>query len=196
MKKYNRERRATYKMHTRTHTYDIHDICDRYIHIHVHARYDGHKQTTYIAEYARGRDTHASTYVRMLNAINDTFPELNELHTEHIYMANAPYRQFVFMPTDIHAPEIEPYTYKYTDTRRAKCLIYNARDELVHMGIFKRTIHIYEDARMDIKEAHITLHNKAGDKLRVHAYVPSANTLHGHTVAELRKRGIEFYQYR
>lgn len=199
MKRYNRERRANNKIYIRAQKHGAHEEHKR--DIRINARYDGYKHIEYIAEYARGRDTHASEYVRMLNAINDVFPELNELHTEHIYIANAPYRKRIFPPQydgiiyrvqyrDICSELPKPYVYEYIDTRRAKCLIYNARDELVHMGVFKRTIYIHGS------EMHVTLYNRAHEEIRVHVYVPSANTLHGHTVTELRKLGIEFYQYR
>ena len=121
-----------------------------------------------------------------MNAINDIFPDINAPHTQHIYMPTGTYKKFIVQPADIPRTRPEADTHsRYTDTKRTKCMIYNAQGKFIYAGIFRRTIDIDGD------ELRITLH-RADRQVQVYPYVPIDGKC-GYTVEELRKHGIEFY---
>lgn len=197
MKKYNREKRATYKQHTRN--IKIYDSCDEYDgrnntqHIHIHIRYDGYKRIKYDKGiFTRKTQSKAQRYVNITNAINDIFPEINAPHNAHTYRANCEYHTFIPQATDYTAPEdLNNIHSTYEDTRTAKCVIFNTQDEIIHYGWIRRTIHIdrYGKHHADVN---ITLHK--GDRdFKVHTYIPRTDTIKGISIQELRKNNVELY---
>ena len=182
MKKYNREKRASYKTHKYTRTNTQREGYKP----QIHARYDGYKRTEYIVEYARTSDRHAQEYVRSVNAINEIFPDINAPHNAQTHLANAPYKQFIAQePSVPYTRPAEEERSIYTDTRRAKCVIYNEQGKLIYFGIIRRTIEIHDD---DIR---ITLH-KGDRQMQAYTYAP-AEDVYGYTVKQLHERNIEFY---
>lgn len=202
MKKYNTRKRGTYKAHTRrsTHThknYDTYDAQDKTKNIHIDIHYDGYNDTKYdskiIPQPPRNNET--QTYINTTNIINETFPDINAPHNAKTYRANAPYKQIIpprkigieyIPPLSTSQQIIKPYTYTYHDTRRAKCIIFNAHDEIIHIGIFTRTIDI------NGKDVRITLH-RSDREAQVKTYIPLMDKIHGMTIEDIRKHGIEFY---
>ena len=188
MKKYNKEKRAGYKAYIHTHAYhkhDTHDAYNPYKYIHISPRYDTYNSTTYIVEFARSRDTHAQQYIAITNAINDIFPDINAPHNAHTYAGVAPYRKYIIGDTNIQRPRQLETPSTYTDTKRAKCMVYNKRGEFIYAGHIRRTIEIYDDT------VTVTLH-MADRHMRVYPYMPTEGRC-GFTVEDLRKYGVEFY---
>lgn len=199
MKKYNRDRRARYNAQDKNiNTYARCDGYDTHKHmkIKIHVRYDGHAQTIYIPIiYGKTRDTRAQRYIGIQNTIRDIFPEIDAQHTQHIYRATAPYKKIIpphrdgleyIPPLSTSQQIIKPYTYTYHDTRRAKCIIFNAHDEIIYMGIFTRTIDIHG------KDVKIMLHRNDREA-QVKTYIPLMDKIHGMTIEEIRKHDVEFY---
>lgn len=183
MKRYNREKRAGYKTHTRARKHAQREGYKP----QIHARYEGYKRIEYIAEYARGRDTHEQIYVNTTNAINAIFPDINAPHNAQTHLPRAPYRQRI--PEAPRNPRTRPEyesTQIHTDTRKAKCMIYDRYGILIYFGIIRRTREIREG------ELHITLHK--GDRhIEAYAYVPADKDIYGYTIQQLRAHNIEFY---
>ena len=197
MKKYNKDKRAAYKAHTRKNTY-TYDGCGAYPHkrIHIRIRYDGYKRTQYdngVRVYIRKND--AQRYVNIVNAINDIFPAINAPHTQHTHRAIAPYKRVILTePTIPYAPpsDLNNTHSTYEDTRTAKCIIFNDKDEMIHYGWIRRTIHIDRYSKHH-SEVHITLY-KGNRSIDVRPYIPAAmKEIHGIPIQEIRKNGVEFY---
>ena len=195
MKKYNRDKRATYNAHARkinTHdSYDAHDAHDRYNRIHIDIRYDGQARTTYTQPILRS--THSAKraqvqkYVGIPNAVNDIFPEINAPHNAHIYRGTAPYKRFIAQETDYTRP-IDMDDYTHTNTKRVKCVIFNAQDKMIYYGVFTRT----RAVNYRTHETHITLH-RADRSIEVRAYIPTTDKIHGVDIKEIYRHGIELY---
>ena len=203
MKKYNRDKRARCKANTRTqadamrdkHTQDKHDTHDT--HIHVAIKYDGYNHTQYDKPIVRHtRKSNAQRYVGMTNAINDIFPDINAPHNAHTHRANCEYHKFI--PTTATPPRTAPEDLNnristYSDTRTVKCIIFNARDEIIYIGTLRRTIYIKRYSKYtELNDVIITLHR--GDRnIQVSAYIPLVDTIHGVSIHEIRAHGVELY---
>lgn len=195
MKKYNRERRATYNAHVRkinTHdTCDGHDTHDTYKQVHVHMRYDGQKRTVYTPTLFKRTSTariQKRKHVDIPNAINDIFPDINAPDNAHIYTGTAPYKQFIPQETHYTRPIDADEEHIHTSTKRAKCVIYNRKDEIIYCGIFNRTRTIDYATH----EAHTTLH-RADRSIEVYPYIPTTDTIYGMDIKEVYKYDVEFY---
>lgn len=200
MKKYNRNKRGTYRQATRrrTHTHESYDGRDGRTRkllnkrIHIPMRYDGCNRIEYIADaYKKERDTHAQIHIGVTNAMNEIFPEINAPHNAKTHKGTAPYRKRVITHTDHMPPEHmmkEMHDrYTYTETRRVKCIIYNSEGEMIYTGIFRRTL------KTDGEHIHVTLH-RADRSIDVKPYRPMNNTIHGVTLAEIYAHDVEIYQ--
>lgn len=196
MKRYNRDKRATYGARTRAQArmQDTHDTRERrnpYKRIHIRVIYDGYNHTEYVPIiYGKTRDTRAQAYVNTVNAINDIFPDINAPHATHVYRAITPYHKYIPQATTYTAPEgmMDAHTYKYAPKiERKKCIIYGTQDKIIYMGILRRKIETQDD------DVHITLYR--GDRMiRVKPYIPRTETIHGVTIQEIYKHDVEFYQ--
>lgn len=189
MRRYNKDKRATRKAHIQAQgvTHEAHEAQDIFAHIHIDERYDGYKQTIYIAEFERTRDTHAKRYVEMTNIINEILPEINAPHTDKTYLATSPYTIRTLYGEHKYT---EPHAYgddtkPIIQMKRAKCIIYNRQGEFIHADTFIRRIKLYRD------ELEITLH-RGQRQIHVYPYAPT-DGLHGYSIQELRRRGVEFY---
>ena len=197
MRRYNKDKRATYKQYTRKiKIYDTRDGCDgrnNMQHIHISIRYDGQRHTQYDkGVFIHKTQSKAQKYVNITNAINDTFPDINAPHNAHTYRANCEYHTFIPQHTDYRAPEdLNNAHSTYEDTRTAKCVIFNAHDKVIYYGWMRRTIHIdrYGKHHADVK---ITLH-KGDRNFEVHTYIPLTDTIKGVSIQELRKNDVELY---
>ena len=198
MKKYNRERRNTRnaRAHAQSRTYekyDERDGRDRYARIQITPRYDTHNRDGYIADvYRRTRDTHAQEYVGMTNAMREIFPEM-DTHTEHVYRGTAPYKQHILTPPDTpYTPPREQIDVT-DDLARVKCVIFKD-DEIIHMGVFIRTRTTITKYTVSRTETHTVIKLHRGDRsIEVRAYIPPTPTIHGLTLSEIRKHGVELY---
>jgi len=193
MKKYNKDKRARYKLHTRR--LNINDKCDaqnvqnKIKQIHININYDGYNRIEYMPIiFGKTRNNKAQKYINITNTINDIFPDINAPHNAHIYRAIAPY-----IPTAPIPPYTRPeYTeedygiFKYTDTKSAKCIIFNAQDEVIYYGIIRRTIKIYG------RDAIIYLH-KGERTINVRPYIPLMDEIKGVSIDEIRAHGVELY---
>lgn len=194
MKRYNRDKRATYKTRTRaTRTHDTCDACDTHdtCDIHIPVKYDGYKRTIYMRViHGKTRDTHAQIHVGVTNAIRTTFPEL-DTHTAQTHMATAPYR--------IHPPEYTPtHRPRYMtnedtiikDTRTVKCIIYNTHDEIIYIGMMRRT-RVVNTTQGTID---ITLHRN-DRTMDAYEYAVAPDTrIHGVKACDIRAHGVEIYR--
>ena len=190
MKKYNREKRASYKTHARNiNTHDTHDTCDtpNIKHIHINMKYDGYNRTPYDNKCvpATPRKNKTRIYIGMLNAMHDIFntPE------QRTYRANAEYHAFIPQHnTDYMPPEhmMEEYTRSYTETKRVKCIIFNTHGDMIHYGTFRRTIYMHD------KHIIYTLH-RADRSIEVKPY-HTTHTIKGYTEHQLHEHGVELYQ--
>lgn len=192
MKKYNREKRNTYKAHNRKHTHKNGDDCgapNSHKRIHIPIRYDGYNHTNYcVIRYGNTHKHTARTYVAVTNIINEICPEINAPHTARTHLGTAPYHRFIPQATDYMPPEdmMATYTYTYHDTRTAKCIIFDADGTLIHYGIFRRTIDIHDGT------ATITLHR--GDRnIEVRPYIPATDTINGVPTREIRKHAEMYH---
>ena len=192
MKKYNRDRRGAYNAQTR-HIH-INDECgDAYNHatrirVHIKPRYDGYKQTIYTRDIWRTRDTRTQQYINMLNTINDIFPDINAPHNRHLYRGTAPYRKFIPPRTDISPPETQTTPVPTTDTKRVKCIIYDRHDNIIYMGIFRRTREI------DTLNQRVHTYLHRGDRqIEVKFYVPDGQQIYGMPTSEIYAHGVEIY---
>lgn len=190
MKKYNRDKRASYKTHARNTQID--DNCDAtkqhnpYKNIHISVKYDGYNRTQYDnCIPATPHRNNTRKYVGMINAINSIFnTDKPQLHT-----ANAKYKAFIpQQDTDYQPPEhmMDEYTRNYTETKRVKCIIFNTRGEMMHYGTFIRTINMWNG------HATYTLH-RANRSIEVKLY-HTAHTIKGYTEHELHEHNVELYQ--
>lgn len=190
MRQYNRYKRATNKLKTRKIT-QMHDKCDgRNRQIHIHIRYANYNRIEYVKViHGKTRNNKAQTYVNMTNAMNEIFPEINAPHNKHTHRATAPYHKYIPTRTNYTAPEgmMDKYIYKYTDTRRVKCIIYNTKNEMIHYGIFRRT--------KEINGRHITITLHSSDRsIQVKPYIPMTNKIHGIELKEIYRHGVEIYR--
>lgn len=192
MKKYNRDKRAKYNAHIkRMQTHDTCNAHDKRIRIHIDVHYDGYNHTQYVKIiYGKTRNTHAQTYVNVTNAIRDIFPEIDKEHTAHTYRANAPYRK--------HPPEyIHRETPKYMklednitkDTRTVKCIIMNDDEDIIYIGMMRRT-RITNATRGTIN---ITLHRNKRTMQAYERAVDLDRVIHGMTIREIKTHDVEIY---
>lgn len=205
MKRYNKDRRAINKARTRT----MRDTCDaqntrKTPRIHIPIKYDGYAQTTYMKViYGKTRNTKERTYVGVTNAINELFPEINAPHNAHTYRANAPYRKYILTGgiyrTPLHTFSDEPDRPRrhegngeprsiQTETRMAKCIIFDADDRIIHYGWLRRTKKIYRDAPY----IRIILHRN-DRTLEVRPYMTGKKQIHGVDIAEIQAHDVEMY---
>lgn len=189
MKKYNRDKRKTYKTRIRNiHKYDKCDGNDKYKRIHIRIHYDGYNQTEYVKViYGKTRDTHAQKYVNITNTINDIFPEINEPHIARTYRANAPYRKFIPQQTNYTRPKEEEYTRTIYEYDRVKCIIYDDKLEMIYYGILRRSIYINKDS------IEYMLH-KGNRSIRVKKFIPFTDKINGVDIKEIMKHNVEIYR--
>jgi len=193
MIKYNRRKRGTYNARTRRiHINDAYSDTHRAqrIHIHIAPHYDGYNRTEYARTiYNKTRDNSARTYVNITNTINDIFPQINAPHNAHTHRATAPYHKHIPQATDISPPDPDTQEHTiYRDTRRVKCIIFNAHNEMIHYGIFSRT----RTVNLTTRTATYTLHRNKRS-IEVQPYIPTTTHIHGISIQEIRAHGVEFY---
>lgn len=188
MIKYNRDKRGTYNARIRkSHTYDRCDRCDR--HIHIKIRYDKQDASIYIPViYKKVKDTHEQRYVGMMNAINDIFPEINKPHTAHIYRAMAAYHKYIPQETYHTRPEPEPDVID-ENTRTAKCIIMNDKDEIIYIGKIRRTRTVNKTkGTIDI-----TLHRGTRTMKAYERAINLDRIIHNMTIREIKAHDVEIY---
>lgn len=196
MKKHIKARRTQYKSHLRRakHTLDTCGTRNTTIgRIRIPIRYDGYARTEYVkVVYGKTRDTRTHTYISVTNTINEIFPEINAPHNAHTYRGTAPYRKYI--PTQgarirdneyPHDTKPEPIQ---TDTRSVKCIIYNRDDEIIYIGMMRRTKTTY----WSHPYIEITLHRN-DRTMTAYPYIPLDKEIHGVPMAEIRAHGVELY---
>ena len=194
MIKYNTRKRATYKINTRKMAHMKDEICDarnniQRIHINVH--YDTYNHTEYVPIiYRKTRNNKAQRYVNITNAINDIFPDINTPHTAHTYRATAPYKAFI-PTTNTYLPPLSLLYKEETHTiykrDRVKCIIYNDAQEIIHYGIFIRTIDI------NGKDIIYKLH-RSNRCIEVKPFIPFTQTINGVDIHEIWRHNVEIYR--
>lgn len=202
MQKYNKQKRGIYKMHIKK--IQINDTCnaqDRRTRIHINIHYDGYNHTEYVPViYGKTRDTHAQTYVKTVNVINDIFPDINAPHNAHTYRANAPYHKFIPQPHNHisynrHIQRIPRYLRgedKDTiikDTRTVKCIIINDDEDIIYIGMMRRTRTVNR-TRGTID---IILHRNKRTMQAYERAVDPDRIIHGIEVREIKKHDVEIY---
>lgn len=193
MIKYNRRKRGAYNARTRRiHINDMRDAQDtqsQRIHIQIGVRYDGYNRTEYTHTiYNKTRNNSARTHVNVTNTINDIFPQINAPHNAHTYRAIAPYKKFIPRETDISPREPEPDTI-HTDTRTVKCIILNSDEDIVYIGMMRRTRTVnVTRGRIDI-----TLHRNKRTMQAHERAIYQDRVIHGITVKDIKAHGVEIY---
>ena len=188
MKKYNRDKRASYNARNKKiNTHETYNAHNKYKRIHIQIRYANYNHIEYVPViYGKTRNNKAQTYVNITNVINDIFPEINKPHTAHTYRATAEYHRYIPQETDYTRPE-------YDDTRttyrreRVKCIIYNDKQEIIHYGIFIRTIEIND------KNATYKLH-RSNRYIEVKPFIPFTQTINGVDIHEIWRHNVEIYR--
>lgn len=192
MKKYNRDKRASYNAHIKNmHTYDTCNANDKYRRIHINVHYDGYNHTEYVKIiHGKTRDTHAQTYVNVTNAIRDIFPELDKEHTAHTYRATSPYRkhppEYIYREIPRYMKDEEHIT---KDTHTVKCIIMNDDEDIIYIGMMRRT----RTVNMTRHTIDITLHKGTRTMQAYERAVDLDRIIHGMTVREIRAHDVEIY---
>lgn len=191
MQRYNRDKRATYNARNRK--INTHDTCDGHdthkrMKIKIHVRYDGYDKSIYIPIiYGKTRNTHAQRYVGMHNIIRDIFPEIDAPHTQHIYRATCEYHKYIPQETYYTRPRYEEETHTIYKRERVKCIIYNNEQEIIHYGIFIRT--------MEINGKDITYKLHRSDRyIEVKPFIPFTQTINGVDIHEIWRNNVEIYR--
>lgn len=192
MKKHIKARRTQYKSHLRRTKHTL-DACDtsnttsRRIHIPI--RYDGYARTEYVkVVYGKTRNTRTHTYISVTNTINEIFPEINAPHNAHTYRGTAPYRKFIPQETDYSPPAREPDTI-HKDTRTVKCIIMNGDDEIIYIGMMRRT----RTVNVTRGTIDIMLHRNDREMDAYEIAIDPDRIIHGITVREIKAHGVEIY---
>lgn len=188
MKKYNRDKRATYNARVNKHRH-INDKRDKQNRqrIHIPIRYANYNRIEYIPIiYGKTRDNKAQTYVNIHNAIRDIFPSIDKPHTQHIHRATAEYHKYIPQETDYTRPEYDD-TYTIYRRERVKCIIYNDKQEIIHYGIFTRTIEIND------KDTTYKLH-RSNRCIEVKPFIPFTQTINGIDIHEIWRHNVEIYR--
>lgn len=202
MQKYNRDKRATYNARIKNiNAHDTYNAHDKRTRIHINVHYDGYNHTQYVKIiYGKTRDTRAQTYVNTTNAINDIFPDINAPHNAHTHRANAPYHKFIPQPHNHisynrHTQRIPRYLRGedkdtiHKDTRTVKCIIMNYDEEIVYIGMMRRT----RTVNATQGTIDITLHrNKRTMQAHERAIDPD-RIIHSMTVREIKAHDVEIY---
>lgn len=190
MKKYNRDKRATYNARIKNiNTHDICDTHDKYKRIHIKIHYDGYDRIEYIPIiYRKTRNNKAHIYTSMTNAIRDIFPSIDAPHTAHTYRATAPYHKYIPQETYYTRPKQEPDTV-YEDTRTVKCIIMNDKEEIIYIGMMRRTRTVNTtQGTIDI----MLYRNKRKMQAYERAIDPD-RIIHSVTVREIKAHDVEIY---
>lgn len=193
MQRYNKDKRATYKQHARK--IKIYDTCDAYDgqhniqRIHINIRYDTYNKNKYIADvYRKTRDTRAQTYVNITNAINDIFPSINAPHNAHTHRAICEYHKFIPQETYYTQPDGEPDTI-HKDTRTVKCIIMNDEDDVIYIGMMRRTRTVnHTQGTIDI-----TLHRGTRTMQAYERAVDLDRIIHGVKIKDIKAHDVEIY---
>lgn len=189
MKKYNRDKRATYN--ARMKNINTHDTCEasNRPRIHIQIKYANYNRIEYIRIiHGKTRDTHAQQYVSVMNAINDIFPDINAPHTAHIHRATATYHKYIPQATTYTRPEPEPDTI-HKDTRTVKCIIMNDNEEIIYIGKMRRTRTVnYTKGTIDI-----TLHRGTRTMQAYERAINPDRIIHSITVREIKAHDVEIY---
>lgn len=190
MKKYNRDKRGTYNARIKKiNTHDTCDTQDKRTRIHIHIHYDGYNHTEYVKIiYGKTRDTHAQTYVNITNAINDIFPEINEPHINHIYRATCEYHRYIPQETHYTRPEPEPDTIN-KDTHTVKCIIVNDNEDIVYIGMMRRT----RTVNITQGTIDIILHRNKRTMQAYERAIDPDRIIHSMTVRDIKAHDVEIY---
>ena len=201
MKKYNRDKRATYNARIKKiKTHETCDTHDKYKRIHIHIHYDRYDSTEYVPIiYRKTRNNKAQTYVNTTNAINDIFPDINAPHNAHTYRANAPYRKY---PKTDDTPYTRALKWQervmeesmneqriYKDTRTVKCIIMNYDEEIVYIGMMRRT-RIINASQGTID---VTLHRNERTMQAYERAIDPDRIIHGMTIRDIKAHDVEIY---
>lgn len=189
MKKYNRDKRASYN--ARMKNINTHETCDARnkprIHIHIH--YDGYNHTEYIPIiYRKTRNNKAHIYTSMTNAIRDIFPSIDASHTQHTYRATAIYHKYIPQETYYTRPEPEPDTIN-KDTRTVKCIIINDNEDIIYIGMMRRT----RTVNITQGTIDITLHRGTRTMRAYERAIDLDRIIHSITVREIKAHDVEIY---
>lgn len=190
MKKYNRDKRGTYnaRINKHRHTGETCEASNR-PRIHIPVRYANYNRIEYIPIiYGKTRNTHAQRYVKITNIITDIFPEINAPHTKHIYRATAPYHKYIPQETYYTRPEPEPDTI-HKDTRTVKCIIMNDEDDVIYIGMMRRT----RTVNITQGTIDITLHRNKRTMTAYERAVDLDRIIHSITIREIKAHDVEIY---
>lgn len=190
MKKYNRDKRARYNARIKNiNTYGTYNAHNKHKRIHIPIRYANYNRIEYVPIiYGKTRDTHAQRYVNITNAINDIFPEINKPHTSHTYRATATYHKFIPQETEYTRPEPEPDTI-HEDTRTVKCIIMNDNEDVIYIGMMRRTRTINRTQG----RIYITLHKGTRTMQAYERAVDLDRIIHSMTIREIKAHDVEIY---
>lgn len=191
MKKYNRDKRGTYnaRINKNRRTRGTYDAGDRRTRIHIPIRYANYNRIEYIPIICgKTRDTHAQQYVKITNIITDIFPEINAPHTAHIYRAIAPYHKYIPQETDYTRPEPEPDTI-HEDTRTVKCIIINDDEDVIYVGMMRRT----RTVNVTRGTIDIILHRNKRTMTAYERAIDPDRIIHSITVREIKAHDVEIY---
>lgn len=189
MKKYNREKRGTYNARIRN--IRTHDTCETSIRprIHIQIRYANYNRIEYVPIiYGKTRNTHAQRYVNITNIINDIFPEINAPHTQHVYRATCEYHKYIPQETDYTRPEPEPDTI-ITTTHTTKCIIMNDNEDIIYIGMMRRTRTI----NITKGTIDITLHKGTRTMKAYERAINPDTRIHNITIREIKAHDVEIY---
>lgn len=190
MQKYNRDKRARYNARINKHKYTGENCgTSNRPRIHIPIRYANYNRIEYVPIiYGKTRNNKAQRYVNITNAINDIFPEINKPHTAHIYRATATYHKYIPQETYYTRPEPEPDTI-HEDTRTVKCIIMNDNEDIIYIGMMRRT------RTINITQGKINIMLRKGTRT-MQAYeraVDLDRIIHNITIREIKAHDVEIY---
>lgn len=190
MKKYNRDRRAKYN--ARIKNINTHETCgthDRYKRIHIPIRYANYNHIEYVPViYGKTRNNKAHIYTSVTNAIRDIFPSIDAQHTQHTYRATAPYHKYIPQETHHTRPEREPDTI-HEDTRTVKCIIMNDKEDIIYIGMMRRT----RTVNITQGTIDIMLHKGTRTMQAYERAVDLDRIIHSMTIREIKAHDVEIY---
>ena len=189
MKKYNRDKRGTYnaRINKHRHTDEKRERQSQAIRIHIH--YDGYNRIEYIPIiYGKTRNNKAHTYVGMTNVIRDIFPSIDAQHTQHIYRATATYHKYIPQATTYTRLVYEEEEIN-KDTRTVKCIIMNDNEDIIYIGMMRRTRTVnYTKGTIDIM-----LHKGTRTMQAYERAINPDRIIHNITVREIKAHDVEIY---
>lgn len=182
MKRYNKDKRATYNTHiNKRATYEPYNR-------HKHGTrelYDGYKRTIYVA------DTPATQpHIKTDNYIS--VENMKRVFTDEprVYKATMPYKKYVICePEPPITRPIQPTLTPIYKRERAKCVIYDhTGTRILGYDIFIREM-LY-DRETDTLDIHLI---RGDRRLKVYPYMPATDNIYGVPTRDLHRYEIECY---